>query len=535
MLPIRTGWLRRPICCLALLLCGCTGLREYIHNGFEVGPDYRRPPAPVAERWIDADDVRIRSEKVDDSQWWAVFNDPVLNGLVQTAYQQNLSVREAGFRVLEARAQRAIACGSLFPQQQQAYADYNRNKISKKISNQIFAPDKWFSIYDGGFNLAWELDFWGRFRRALESADADLDASVENYDDVLVTLIGDIANTYLQLRTFQQRIRYARENVALQSKNLVIVTAKTKGGEGKFGNLEVDQSTSDLAQLQASIPGFQIQVRQLANQLCTLLGVPPRDLEAELGIADIPAPPLEVAVGIPGELLRRRPDVRRAERQVAAQSAQIGVAEAELYPQIAIVGAIGLEANQFGDLFGPGASTGTIGPSLRWNILNYGRLLNNVRFQDARFQELAARYQNTVLRANQEVEDGLVAFLKTKEQVLYLAKSVDAAADAVRIGTANYDQGKVDFIWLAVLQENLAQQQDQLAQARGAAAQAVVQVYRALGGGWQIRCGGSASVPAAVVQPEPLPQPREMPAPLPQVVPQPAAMLRPRSPYSMPQ
>ena len=304
--------------------------------------------------------------------------------------------------------------------------------LSRESANPLSSGLKrWYGQWDYGFNLSWELDFWGRLRRAIESDAANLDASVENYDDVLVTLLGDVATNYVTYRTTEQRIKYARENVALQRKTLQIVEGQLK--VGIVGELDVDQARSTLEQTEAGIPELEIAQRQAANQLCILLGIPPQDLQARLGSGSIPTAPPEVAVGIPADLLRRRPDVRRAERQAAAQSAQIGIAEAEFYPHIAINGTIGYSAQNFRNLFQQQALAGNVGPSFTWNILNYGRLVNNVRLQDARFQELVATYQNTVLSAGQDVENGLVTFLRAQQRAKSQAASVADAKKAVDI------------------------------------------------------------------------------------------------------
>jgi NodT family efflux transporter outer membrane factor (OMF) lipoprotein len=476
---------------LATFLCGCTPPGEYVANGFKVGPNYGRPPAPVAKNWIDAADKRVRAQTDDLSKWWTVFNDPVLDALICYAYRQNLTLRQAGYRVLEARAQLGIAAGQLFPQAQFARGDFERNLSSREVANRAFLANRYFSQFDLGFNLAWELDFWGRFRRAIEAANDTLDASVENYDDVLVTLLGDVAANYVQMRTFQQRIEYARQNVEIQRITLKIAEAKFRGG--LVPGLDVDQARSILAQTQAQIPEFEISLRQTINQLCILLGIPPEDLLARLGPTPkllIPTAPTEVAVGIPADLLRRRPDVRRAERQAAAQSAQIGVAEADFYPHISIIGTIGYSAADFKNLFTSNAVTGSIGPSFQWNILNYGRILNNVRLQDATFNELVAVYQNTVLSANQEVENGLVTFLRGQERTQFQKESVDYAEKAVKTVIAQYDAGAVDFTRVTQIQQNLVLQQDTLAQAQGEIALGLITVYKALGGGWQIRQNG---------------------------------------------
>jgi NodT family efflux transporter outer membrane factor (OMF) lipoprotein len=480
---------------VTVLTSGCTTLSEYVHNGFMVGPNYGRPPAPVAKDWIDAADKRVRKDEDDLSKWWTVFHDPVLDSLICSAYQQNLSLREAGFRVLQARAQVFIDVGNLFPQTQQMTGDYTRNATSIETARSSpgrgpSLAKRWFQQWDYGFNLSWELDFWGRFRRAVESDEATLDASVENYDDVLVTLLSDVATNYAQLRTTELRIKYARQNVELQRKTLTIVEGRFKAGAAGVTEVDADQARSTLQQTEAGIPELEITLRQASNRLCILLGIPPEDLKARLGEGVIPAAPPTVAIGIPLDLLRRRPDVRRAERQAAAQSAEIGVAEAEWYPHIAINGTFGWSAEHIKNLFKEEAFNGTLGPTFKWNILEYGRILSNVRLQDAKFQELVATYQNTVLNAGEDVENGLVTFLKAQESMKLQAASVDNAERAVRIALAQYAAGTIDFTRVTQLETTLVQLQDNLAQTRGQIATGLIQVYKALGGGWQIRCTG---------------------------------------------
>jgi NodT family efflux transporter outer membrane factor (OMF) lipoprotein len=498
---------------VSVLLCGCTSLEEYVHNGFKVGPNYRKPPAAVAAQWIDAADVRVRSQSDDLSKWWTVFDDPALNSLVCYAYRQNLPLRVAGFRVLEARAQLGIDIGLLFPQTQTATGDYTRTAESQQTVFGKFFQQRFFSQWDASFNLSWELDFWGRFRRAVESDAATLSASVENFDDVLVTLLSDVATNYVQMRTAQLRIKYAEDNVALETETLNITKARLKAGT--VTELDVAQAKSTLEATQALIPELKITLRIATNQLCILLGIPPEDLEAKLGLGPVPVAPPEVAIGIPADLLRRRPDVRRAERQAAAQCAQIGVAESDFYPHIAINGTLGYAAQDFQDLFRANALQATIGPSFQWNILNYGRILNNVRLQDAKFQELVATYQNTVLTANQEAENGIVTFLRAQERTKYQAASVADAQNAVRIGLRQYKAGTIDFTRVTQLEQDLVPLEDTLAQAEGEIATGLIQVYRALGGGWQIRVTGcdvsGAPANGTIAQENMLPQPRAVP------------------------
>jgi NodT family efflux transporter outer membrane factor (OMF) lipoprotein len=501
--------LRRRACCRLLLLLmplfgsGCGGIGEYVHKGFKVGPQYQAPPAPVETDWIDAADKRIRADSPDLRQWWSVFNDPVLDSLVADAYQQNISLREAGFRILEARAQRAIAVGTLFPQQQALTGSSSRTVV--RAGTNPLLTNGTFSSLTAGFNLAWELDFWGRFRRAIEAADADLNASIEDYDDVLVTLLGDVANTYVEIRTIQQQIAFSEANAALQQQTLTFAAARFRGGTSS--DLDVEQARSNLEQTQALIPQQRIELRKAENRLCVLLGMPPGFLETRLGQAPIPVAPPQVALGVPAELLARRPDIRRAERQVAAQTARIGVAASDLYPHVSVTGSLSYFTvnpnNLFDHLF-----LGSMGPAFQWNVLNYGRLLNNVRLQDARTQELIATYQNTVLRAAQEAENGVIEFLQSQQRALHLRNSVNASDKAVQLSLVQYRAGLVDFNRVALLEQNLVQQQNIEAQARGDIAIGLIDIYRALGGGWQIRLGPP---PQSTVAPQP---PAQQPEPI---------------------
>jgi len=500
---------------------GCNSLRNWRDNGFKVGPNYNRPTAPIAEKWIDFNDRRVISEGIDDGTWWTVLNDPTIDGLVRSSYQQNLTLRTAGLRVLEARNRRAIAAGNLFPQFQEAFGGYRRQQLSRQAL--VALPGRAFSNWSTGLNATWELDFWGRFRRTIESADAELDASVEDYDDALVSLIGETATAYVQIREFQQRLKYAHANVRTQEGSLKLAEVRLR--LGAVGELDVTQAKSILGQTRALIPVLQRRLREANNRLCVLLGLPTHDLRPELGEAPIPKSPKGVVVGIPAQLLRRRPDVRRAEREVAAQSARIGIATAELYPRFSINGSINWQAADFSDMFSSAANAGSIGPSFNWNILNYGRLVNSVRAEDARFQQLAVTYQQTVLDANEEVENAIVAFLKSQELVTALEYSVKATQRSVELVLIQYREGDTDFDRVFNLQSTLVVQQDQLAEAQAAIVLSLIRVYTALGGGWQIRYGTQtdSQQPAAnhpVSEPVP-PSPMPVPTPAPAADPKP--------------
>jgi len=521
-----------------LMAAGCTtGPREWFRNGLKVGPNYARPPAPVADQWIDANHPNVHPHGTDYSSWWAVFDDPVLDHLVHAAYEQNLPLKIAGMRILEARAQRGVAAGSLFPQQQQAVGRFERNQFSTNSFplGLIPLPKIAYDAWSVGLDAAWELDFWGRFRRGIESADANLNAQIENYDDVLVILQAEVAATYIQYRTLEERLALARKNVELQ-KNTLRITPDLFT-EGAVSELDVQQARSVLGSTESLIPVLEAGRRKAQNRLCTLLGMPPYDLEAELGgSGKIPTAPPEIAVGIPAELLRRRPDIRRAEREAAAQCAQIGIAESDLYPQIAIRGTISLDAEYLSRLFEGDSVAGLVGPGFQWNILHYGRIRNNIRIQDARFDQLVLKYQETVLRAAEEVETALTAYLREQEAVKFLKQSTDATARAVELANIQYEQGLIDFQRLLDSQRALVLQQDTLAESQGKVALNLVAVYKALGGGWRMRYqGGRMSEMAPSESPfEEEPGPEEgdaAPAPLPVLPPVPdAAPVPPEAP-----
>jgi NodT family efflux transporter outer membrane factor (OMF) lipoprotein len=487
------------MCC-----CGCTPLTEYVQNGFKVGPNYRKPDAAVASNWIDASDKRVRTDSDDLSKWWTVFNDPVLNDLVCNAYHQNLTLREAGYRVLQARAQLGIAIGEIFPQSQAMTGDFLRQASSGQTGG---GAQRFSSRWDYGFTLAWELDFWGKFRRGIESNRASLQASVADYDDVLVTLLGDVATAYVTYRTTEERIKYATQNADIQTKVLDIT--KAKFAVGKATKMDVDQAESTVDATQAGIPELEITLRTANNQLCILLGIPSEQLQGKLGTAPIPIAPAEVAVGIPADLLRRRPDVREAERLAAAQCAQIGVAVSEFYPHISIDGTLDYQASRFKDLFNSKALSGSVGPSFNWDILQYGRLLNNVRLQDALFLELVEAYKQSVLTANQEAENGLVTFLKAQERYKWQKKSVDAGKDALDTVREQWKAGVVDFTRVAQLLQTQVVLEDTLAQVQGEIATGLISVYTALGGGWELRCT-DCTPGVAPVRDELLPAPRKL-------------------------
>lgn len=489
---------KRWFCCAIIALCfvGCTSPREWLANGMKVGPNYCKPPAKIANDWIDADDRRVLSDPVDHAAWWTTLNDPVLNQLVAEAYRQNLTLREAGARIFEARALRCFAVGNVLPQQQNISADFShalRTGIDRRSAQ---------------FSMAWEVDLWGRFRRAVEAADADLDASIFDYGDIVVTLVADVAATYVDIRTLQTRLELIKRNVENQRKTYELTVTRLEAGESS--DVDVQQAKSSLAQTEGFVPQLEADLRQAHNELCVLLGFPPTDLNARLGEGEIPEVADSIAVGLPAGLLCRRPDVRRAERLLAAQSARIGIAEANLYPSISLSGSVGTLADTF-DNNNP-ILTGEIGPSLRWNVLNYGRLLANIEVQDARFLQLLHNYRQTVLLANLEAENAIVEFLKSQERLEWQLEAAEAAAKTNELVNSLFVEGDeaANFNRVFNVQNFKTQQEESSAVARGAVAQNYIAIYRALGGGWP-----SPFLGDAIIELPPTEEAIDLPADLP--------------------
>ncbi len=463
-------------------------------GGCRVGPDYVRPRADVSEAWLEVKSpTALRAD--ENAQWWSEFEDPVMNSLVDKALAQNLSLRQAGLRVIEARALRGIAVGEFFPQTQTAFGTASNKHESKNAPAGLL--DRSYDDFAVGLQAAWELDFWGRFRRGIESADASLQASVADYDTALILLAADTASNYVLIRSLQEQLRFTRANVRSQQDTLELT--RIRFNAGAVSELDVSTAQATLSNTQALIPELEDSLRQAKLGLCVLLGRTPSELEDELGDErPVPTAPVEIAVGIPGDLLRRRPDVRRAERTAAALSAQIGVASADLYPSITITGSTGFHTTTFQspgsspgvrDIFDADSFEGFVGLGISWPILNYGRVQNNVRAADARFQEAAVAYQNTVLQAASDVEAALSSFLRSREKATLLAESVTAAERTADLSLIQYRAGAVDFLRVNQAQVDLVDRENRLVIARASIALGAIATYRSLGGGWETRVG----------------------------------------------
>ena len=394
-----------------------------------IGPDYRHPSIPVSADWIARDAKGIAPSAEPIGPWWESFHDQALTDLIIEAYRQNPSLQAAGIRVIEAQARRGIAIGTLFPQSQNLVGAYTRNVASKNLA--LTPPDRGFNDFLLGFDVAWELDLWGKFRRGIESADADVLAALADYDDVLISLLAEVATNYIGIRTAQEQLAVARYNVDVQRKSFDIATDRAR--HGAVTDVDPAQSATILHATEAQIPFFESQIDEQASTLSALLGITPRRVEELVGDGPgaIPEPPEQIAIGIPADLLRRRPDVRRSERVLASQSAKIGIAKADLLPHLSLVGSIALDSTDAAKFFEGRSFEAFGGPTFSWAILNYGRISNNVRVQDAEYQALVNDYTNTVLRAQADVESAVAAHRGARLQTVSLRQSVASAQKVV--------------------------------------------------------------------------------------------------------
>ena len=472
---------------LSLVLVGTAGCM--------VGPRYRRPTVAMNPQW-NTSDARLATQTAVNTTWWRSFNDPTLDRLIDLAYRQNIGVQLAGTRILEARAELGIANAAQYPINPGPVAGTSVGAIVPYSGTSPIA----YGGFQVGFDAAWEPDFWGRFRRGARAANATYLSTVAEYQGVLVALSAEVARTYVAIRTYQVLIALARQNVALQEEGLQI--ANSRFHHGATSGLDVSQATYLLESTRATIPELQISAQQAGNALCTLLGQTTGCDRALLtGQEDIPAVPAQVAIGIPADLLRRRPDIRSAELIAMAQCDRIGIAMAELYPTFDLLGALGSRTvvttagsstsnSALGGLlniFNPGAFLVSLGANMFWPILSYPRIMNNVRAQDARFQQSILNYQNVVLRAAQEVEDGMTGFVREQEAAVSAQNAVVAAQDAVHLALIQYREGATDYQRVLDTQRSLLQSQTTFARTRSTIATNLVALYKALGGGWEPR------------------------------------------------
>ncbi len=457
---------------LVMLVAGCT-----------VGPDYERPQLEVPSQWTPQEQSQANASTQVLQQWWRVLNDPILDRLIEAAALGNLDIASAFFRIEESRALRDFATGKYYPNVNVG-SSYTRSLYSKNglYSSSGFSS-KPIGIYSNGFDASWEADLFGGIRRSVQSSQATLEASVENWRSVQVSLCAEVASNYVELRTVQMRIEFALKNTESQRETLKLTEDRFKLGIAP--ELDVAQAKLNLANTESSIPSLRLRAAQAINRLAVLVGQYPQDFEIDLTDAQpIPAVTEQVPLGIPADLLRRRPDVRRAERQLAAQTAQIGVAAADLYPSFSLSGSFNLMGQTFSDATKLSSKSYSYGPGLRWSIFDGNRIRDNIKVQKARTQQALVSYESTVLNAVEEVENALVAYAQDTLTRNSLQQSVGAAEKSVRLVQTAYTTGLTDFQNVLDMQRTLFTQQDRLVMSEGQVILDLVSVYKALGGGW---------------------------------------------------
>lgn len=461
---------------LFLLFYGCA----------TVGPDYTPPEMDLPGSWHAQLDDGLKSRPLNPDvlvHWWQQLDDPLLTGFIVRAVASNTDLQTAQARVREARARRGVSRAGYFPVLD-ASGNYVESRASESTS-PLFGGEK-VELYNVGLDAGWEIDIFGGVRRAVEAADADLEASREDYYAVLVSLLAETALTYVDVRTAQARIEVAEANIKAQQETYELTRSRFQAG--LTDELAVQGARYALSGTLAQIPVLKIRLATAMNSLAVLLGQMPGTLDRELAARTaIPVPPEELAVGVPAEALRSRPDVRRAERQLAAQTARIGVAKAELYPKFSLFGTIGYEALAEDNLFDSGNLFYSYGPQISWGIFRGGAVWQNIEVQNARQEQALQQYYTTVLGALKEAEDALIAYAGELERRDHLVIATRAATQAFHLARNQYQAGLVDFSVVLIAQQSMLSYEDQLAQSEGTVITNLIRLYKSLGGGWRLQ------------------------------------------------
>jgi NodT family efflux transporter outer membrane factor (OMF) lipoprotein len=455
--------------------------------GCAVGPNYHAPQLTTPAQWSEplaAGETNAPAL----ADWWQGFRDPELDSLIARAVRSNLDLRAAGARVREARAQYGGSTADLWPtvDGSGSYARTLESKHQPVLGSLPLPAGVPFenNVYRGGFDASWELDVFGGKRRAVEAAGAQWSASNFSRRDVLITVLGDVANNYVQLRSDQQRLTIAKENIKAQESSLAIT--RDRFAKGLARELDVEQAATVLATTRADVPTLESSIQTATHRVELLLGQETGSLAMELNQASpLPPQPPVVPVGLPSELLLRRPDVRSAERQLAAATANIGVAKADLFPKFSLTGAAGFESVSASDWFTAGSRMWSLGPTVQWRIFDAGRIRANIQVQNARQEEALATYENTVLTAFAEVENGLVLYAKEQNRRRSLAAAATSSQRSLAIANKLYANGLTDFLQVLDAERSLYQAQDELAQSDRAISMNLIALYKALGGGWE--------------------------------------------------
>ena len=444
-----------------------------------VGPDYKPPKVQVPEDYREVPDPALLRDKGKITSWWKVFNDPLLMELIKEASRDNLDLKTAVARVKEARAQVGVEKGELYPVVD-ADVQGTRERTSENLGGQggITANQ-----YDLGFDASWEIDLFGSIRRSVEAAEADLQASEEDRADVMISLYAEIATKYLTLRSLQAQITAAKRNIASQKEVLILTQKRLKYGLATA--LDTAQAESNLADSETTVPPLRIELVKAINSIGILLGRPPGALYDRLSkVEPIPVPPKSIAVGVPADLLRQRPDIRQAERELAAQTARIGVATADLYPSFSLTGSLGFQSISTGHLFDGSSLAYSFGPTLSWNLFNRDRIRSQIQVEDARTEQALLNYEQTILEALNEIENAMTSLVEQRVQYEAQLRSAKAARRTVKLATRLYKDGLADFQNVLDAQRSLLDIELQVAEAEGDTATNVVALYKALGGGW---------------------------------------------------
>jgi multidrug efflux system outer membrane protein len=456
-----------------------------LSSACSVGPDFKRPETAMPTQWSGtAQGAATAARAIADEElacWWTVFGDPMLSSLVERATAANLDLKLAEARVRQARAARAVAAGGLGPAVDGSGV-YQRSQSSLPAANgQTTAVST--DQYQAGFDAGWEIDLFGGQRRNREAAEADLKAVIESRRDVLVSLMAEVARNYIQLRSYQQQIAITKQNLAAQQHSARLTRERFEGGF--VSGLDVANAEAQTATTAAQIPLLESSARQTIYSLSILIGAAPMALDAELTpTGDIPGAPPAVPLGVPSDLLRRRPDIRLAEARIHAATARIGVAAAELFPKFTITGAFGYQSDEFSTLFDWSSRSWSWGPSVLWHLFESGRLRAGVEVQKALQEQEIITYQQTVLNSLQEVENALVASTKEQTHRKAVAAALAANRKAVSLAEKLYVEGMTDFINVLQAQQALYSTENALAQSTATVATNLVALYKALGGGW---------------------------------------------------
>ena len=467
--------------CLALL------------TGCAVGPNYRQPSVSTPSTWASPLAEGETNGPATLAAWWKNFDDTNLDSLMATAVQSNLTFRIAEAHVREARAERGVVAGGLWPSIGGS-AFYSRNRYGQN-GFPTLPPGTTldYNLYNAGFDAAWELDVFGGTRRAVEAANADIGATEFGQRDVLVSLLAEVARNYIGVRSYQQRLAITRDNIRVQREIRDLTSNRYQNGLSS--DLDVQQATAILTSTEAQVPSLETGFRQNAYALAVLLAEPPGALLDEMSAEKpIPLTPPIVPVGLPSDLLQRRPDVRQAERELAAATARIGVAKSDYFPKFSLTGMAGLESVSASDWFDYGSRFWSAGPTVQWQLFEAGRIRANVRVQNARQEQALDMYQQTVLAALEDAENALTAYAKEQIRRNLLSESVQANQQALELSTQLYKSGLADFLQVLDSERSLYAAQDALMQSDQAVSLDLVQLYKALGGGWQNETNSSSSM-----------------------------------------